>query len=159
MAILAALALATPAAAAAPNYILVRGPGLKRPVLLDDWWENHHFVYLWASDQAARGTMESDDEAFINHIAVRIRELFAQAHERAVPQSTETADEATHRAAENHALDVAEQPRRVNVVTDVLPPQKKRKWRDVFNHPLLVSIVGGTAASVLAAVILYLVFG
>ena len=40
MAFLAALALAAPAAAAAPNYILVSGPGLRRPVLLDDWPEN-----------------------------------------------------------------------------------------------------------------------
>ena len=40
VAFLAALALAAPAAAAAPNYILVSGPGLKRPVLLDDWSEN-----------------------------------------------------------------------------------------------------------------------
>jgi hypothetical protein len=36
----AALVLAAPAAAAAPNYILVTGPGLPRPVLLDDWDEN-----------------------------------------------------------------------------------------------------------------------
>ena len=35
-----AAALAAPAQAAAPNYILVSGPGLKRPVLLDDWGEN-----------------------------------------------------------------------------------------------------------------------
>lgn len=35
-----ALALAAPASAAAPNYILVSGPGLTRPVLLDDWGEN-----------------------------------------------------------------------------------------------------------------------
>jgi hypothetical protein len=36
----AALALAAPAQAAAPNYILVSGPGLARPVLLADWDEN-----------------------------------------------------------------------------------------------------------------------
>jgi hypothetical protein len=37
---LCALALAVPAAAAAPNYILVTGPGLDRPVLLANWDEN-----------------------------------------------------------------------------------------------------------------------
>jgi hypothetical protein len=35
-----ALTLAAPARAAAPNFILVSGPGLERPVLLDDWGEN-----------------------------------------------------------------------------------------------------------------------
>ena len=35
-----ALALAAPAQAAGPNYILVSGPGLRQPVLLDDWSEN-----------------------------------------------------------------------------------------------------------------------
>jgi hypothetical protein len=39
-AVLVALALASPAAAAAPNYILVSGPGLPRPVLLGNWSEN-----------------------------------------------------------------------------------------------------------------------
>ncbi|TML66173.1 MAG: hypothetical protein E6G22_00605 [Actinobacteria bacterium] len=36
----AAVALAAPAHAAAPNYILVSGPGLEQPILLDDWAEN-----------------------------------------------------------------------------------------------------------------------
>lgn len=36
----AAVALVAPAHAAAPNYILVSGPGLTQPVLLDDWSEN-----------------------------------------------------------------------------------------------------------------------
>jgi hypothetical protein len=36
----AAVALAAPAHAAAPNYILVSGRGLHQPVLLDDWSEN-----------------------------------------------------------------------------------------------------------------------
>ena len=35
-----ALVLASSAAAAAPNYILVSGPGLPRPVLMADWSEN-----------------------------------------------------------------------------------------------------------------------
>jgi hypothetical protein len=38
--IAAAVALVAPAHAAAPNYILVSGPGLQQPVLLDDWGEN-----------------------------------------------------------------------------------------------------------------------
>ena len=36
----AAVALAAPAQAAAPNYILVNGPGLAKPVLLGDQSEN-----------------------------------------------------------------------------------------------------------------------
>jgi hypothetical protein len=35
-----ALVLASTVEAAAPRYILVRGPGLKRPVLLENWEEN-----------------------------------------------------------------------------------------------------------------------
>jgi hypothetical protein len=37
-------ALAAPAYAAAPRYILVSGPGLTRPVLLGDWNENLRFL-------------------------------------------------------------------------------------------------------------------
>lgn len=41
MAVLAvSLTLAASANAAAPRYILVSGPGLTRPVLMDDWQEN-----------------------------------------------------------------------------------------------------------------------
>ena len=36
----AAVVLAVPAQAAAPNYILVSGPGLEQSVVLDDWSEN-----------------------------------------------------------------------------------------------------------------------
>jgi hypothetical protein len=39
-ALVAALVLASPVYAAAPNYILVSGPGLKQPILLDNWNEN-----------------------------------------------------------------------------------------------------------------------
>jgi hypothetical protein len=39
-ALAAAVALVAPANAAAPNYILVTGPGLEQPVVLDDWNEN-----------------------------------------------------------------------------------------------------------------------
>jgi len=38
--VVVAVALAAPAHAAAPNYILVSGRGLQQPVLLDDWSEN-----------------------------------------------------------------------------------------------------------------------
>jgi hypothetical protein len=36
--------LVASARAAAPNYILVAGPGLEQPVLLDDWNENLELV-------------------------------------------------------------------------------------------------------------------
>jgi hypothetical protein len=39
-AVAAVLVLVAPAHAAAPNYILVSGPGLKRAILLADWDEN-----------------------------------------------------------------------------------------------------------------------
>ena len=39
-ALAAALVLASPVHAAAPNYILVSGPGLRGPILMDDWSEN-----------------------------------------------------------------------------------------------------------------------
>jgi len=38
------LVLASGASAAAPRYIMVTGPGLRQPVLLDDWWENLDFM-------------------------------------------------------------------------------------------------------------------
>jgi hypothetical protein len=48
------LALAPPARAAAPNYILVSGPGLAEPVLLADWSEN--LALLVALTDARRAT-------------------------------------------------------------------------------------------------------
>jgi hypothetical protein len=39
-ALAAALVLAPPVHASAPNYILVSNPGLKRPILLGNWSEN-----------------------------------------------------------------------------------------------------------------------
>ena len=39
-ALAAALVLASPVHASAPNYIFVSGPGLKRPILLGSWSEN-----------------------------------------------------------------------------------------------------------------------
>jgi hypothetical protein len=53
-AILCALALAAPAAAAAPNYILVSGPGLAHPVLLDNWDENAEFLLALANAPKAK---------------------------------------------------------------------------------------------------------
>jgi hypothetical protein len=41
-----ALVLASPVEAAAPRYILVSGPGLKRPVLLGNWEENGHLLSM-----------------------------------------------------------------------------------------------------------------
>jgi hypothetical protein len=40
LALLALLAVATPAQAAAPRYIMVSGPGLKKPVMLANWRQN-----------------------------------------------------------------------------------------------------------------------
>ena len=40
LAVLASLLAVAPAQAAAPNYILVSGPGIKHPILLGNWDEN-----------------------------------------------------------------------------------------------------------------------
>ena len=55
LAVAAALALATPALAAAPNYILVSGPGLAQPVLLGDWNENLGLLVAVANGPKANG--------------------------------------------------------------------------------------------------------
>jgi hypothetical protein len=56
--LVAAAALAVPAQAAAPNYILVSGPGLKKPVLLDDWGENGDLlVAIDKAPKAKRSTL------------------------------------------------------------------------------------------------------
>jgi hypothetical protein len=53
-----ALVIAAPATAAAPNYILVSGPGLGQPVLLADWSENGDLlVAVGASPGAKRGVV------------------------------------------------------------------------------------------------------
>jgi hypothetical protein len=49
------LALASPAVAAAPNYILVSGRGLAHPVLLADWNENLRLLAAVARAPRARG--------------------------------------------------------------------------------------------------------
>jgi hypothetical protein len=50
----AAAALAAPAHAAAPNYILVSGPGLQQPALLDDWSENAQLLLAIANAPRAK---------------------------------------------------------------------------------------------------------
>ena len=50
----AAVALAVPAWAAAPNYILVSGPGLEQPVVLDDWSENGRLLVEIADGPRAK---------------------------------------------------------------------------------------------------------
>jgi hypothetical protein len=50
----AAVALAAPAHAAGPNYILVNGPGLQPPVLLDDWSENTQLLVAIARGPRAK---------------------------------------------------------------------------------------------------------
>jgi hypothetical protein len=51
----AVLMLAVPARAAAPNYILVSGPGLSHPVLLADWNENLRLLLAVGDAPPARG--------------------------------------------------------------------------------------------------------
>jgi hypothetical protein len=50
-----ALVLASPAYAAAPNYILVNGSGLPRSILLADWRENMQLLLAVANAPRARG--------------------------------------------------------------------------------------------------------
>jgi hypothetical protein len=52
--VVASVALVAPAHAAAPNYILVSGPGLRQPVLLGDWNENLEFVVAISSGAKAK---------------------------------------------------------------------------------------------------------
>jgi hypothetical protein len=68
---LVALALAAPAGAAAPNYILVSGPGLTRPVLLGDWDEN--LVLLSALAESPKAS-----QAVVRGLARRPRLLLAE---------------------------------------------------------------------------------
>jgi hypothetical protein len=50
----AALALASAASAAAPNYILVSGRGLARPIVLGDWNENLRLLSALANARRAK---------------------------------------------------------------------------------------------------------
>lgn len=56
-AVAAAAVLAGPAQAAAPNYILVSGRGLSRPVLLANWQENMKLLLAVANSPRAQGQM------------------------------------------------------------------------------------------------------
>jgi len=51
-----ALVLASPVHAAAPNYILVSGPGIKHPILLGDWDENLTLLSALVDAPRARGS-------------------------------------------------------------------------------------------------------
>jgi hypothetical protein len=55
LAALAALTAAAPAQAAAPNYILVSGPGIRHPILLGDWNENLELLGALVNTPAAKG--------------------------------------------------------------------------------------------------------
>jgi hypothetical protein len=67
----AALALVSSAAAAAPNYIFVSGPGLKEPVLLANWSENGDLL-------SALVTAPKANRAVVHGLARRPRFLLAE---------------------------------------------------------------------------------
>ena len=54
-----AAALPGTAEAAAPDYILVTGPGVSRPVVLDSWQENHALLLAVAASRRATGRAAS----------------------------------------------------------------------------------------------------
>jgi hypothetical protein len=54
-ALAAVLVLASPVYAAAPNYILVSGPGLKRAIVLGNWSENGALLSALVNAPKARG--------------------------------------------------------------------------------------------------------
>ena len=54
------LVLATPALAAAPNYILVSGPGIKRPILMASWGENGAFLSALVGAPKAKSNAVTD---------------------------------------------------------------------------------------------------
>jgi len=56
-ALAAVLVFARPVHAAAPNYILVSGPGLKRPIILGNWSENGALLSALVSAPRAKGTV------------------------------------------------------------------------------------------------------
>jgi hypothetical protein len=56
-AVVAALAFTASAYAAAPNYIVISGPGLRTPVVMDDWSENHRLLLAAADAPRARPTV------------------------------------------------------------------------------------------------------
>jgi hypothetical protein len=66
VAVLAALLAVAPAQAAAPNYILVSGPGLKHPILLGNWDENLVLLVALVDAPTAKGSA-------VRHLARRPR--------------------------------------------------------------------------------------
>lgn len=90
------------------------------------WLASGGFVNAYASTRiGSGGQVQSEYEAFVHHVAKRIRDLYAQAAERLPPAREGTFEEASERAAVEYALEEAEKPRYVNVVTGVSPPRPK----------------------------------
>ena len=56
-ALAAVLVLAPPVHAAAPNYILVSGPALKRPIVLGNWGENLALLSALVNAPRAKGSV------------------------------------------------------------------------------------------------------
>jgi hypothetical protein len=56
LAVLASLLTAAPAHAAAPNYILVSGPGIRHPILLGNWDENLALLGALVDARIAKGS-------------------------------------------------------------------------------------------------------
>lgn len=54
-ALAAVLAFASPVQASAPNYILVSGPGIKRPIVMANWGENGALLSALVNVPEARG--------------------------------------------------------------------------------------------------------
>jgi hypothetical protein len=66
LAVLASLLAAAPAHAAAPNYILVSGPGISHPILLGNWDENLALLGALVDARIAKGSA-------VRHLARRPR--------------------------------------------------------------------------------------
>jgi hypothetical protein len=66
LAVLASLLAAAPAHAAAPNYILVSGPGIRHPILLGNWDENLELLGALVDARVAKGSA-------VRHLARRPR--------------------------------------------------------------------------------------
>ena len=64
-----ALATAAPATAAAPNYIMVTGPGLPKPVVLSSWEEN---LALVSASASGRGVAPSTARALAKRPRFRL---------------------------------------------------------------------------------------
>jgi hypothetical protein len=56
-ALAAVLVFAAPVRAAAPNYILVSGPGLERPIMFGNWSENGDLLSALVNAPRARGSV------------------------------------------------------------------------------------------------------